>query len=1744
MTGTIRPTDEDAAREDLLQKAINLFTFLGNTQRLLIKPVLTADKYEKVIWFADLPDHPAIRSTHQAGPVESDDKLLSIDRIPRAEPPIPPQELLPWLVGDIHDAHDEPGLRDAIDSPDIETPERPTIELAEVPEITRAFEEWLDRWQPWAAQERRDAAVRDVYKELFAVQLASTDHSEEFELVLGLGCLSWRPDGHEQVRRHVAAAPVSIAFDEVTGTLTVNQVTAPESVSIEVDMLDPSLITAPAQVDEIRQLAASYDGHLFERPGVGELCRRLINRLHADAEFDDGADAPTSAAPRGAFAPALILRRRTNRGLVQIFDTIVAQLRTAQQVPSGILPLVDPDLQPVSDTNPEPGAIVSVGDEDFLPLPVNEQQRRIIDRVDQTAQTVVQGPPGTGKTHTAAALVSNLLAKGMRVLITAQTDRALQEVRAKLPRQIQALAVSVIGQSRSDMADLRTAVDNISRRADEFDMAESTKSINRHVARIAELGKQRADAYRRLIAIRRQEVEHRIDGPEEGTLAAIAFHHLQDRDAYQWIRDFDVQSVGRDAPISSTEILRWRALLMDNDIAANEDEARQKLPDLTAIPTPAQFAALVDAEAQAVARRESFEKVLAHESFGFVRSLPPPVRDELRRRVSELATRAADLERRDEAWIDDALRDVRSGRQQMWLARATQVKQFADQADALIRRFGPTTTVSVSGGDPAAFQQIARALFGHLEAGNKIKVLPDGSPKIGPFAGKVLKAAEPFFAGIRVNGLPAVTREQLGAFIDWVETARIVAAMDQAWPNNVPIPDEDTFAEKVQWHRTEVDQLDRVLALGHRIHEERDWFESNNLPLPDWNNLDAIRRYATLVEAATAVDEAASAAEPIDHVFTLLTSAGPTPPPVTEDLRTAVRTRDATRYSIAHGRLAHLLAVARKVSERDRIGSALRHAAPDLAAAIKSEPTAQQWDTRLRSFEEAWRWEMTGRWILTQETEDSNTLKIQLSTIEDQIRNEVEHLAAERAWRHAVAPGRLTGSARANLTQYAQLVSSLGKGTGKYAAKQRAEIAEAMDRCRPSVPVWIMPIYRIAEQMRVHPDLFDVVIVDEASQAGLEASFLQYLAPKVVVIGDDKQVSPSAVGVDQQQLRDLANLYLADDAYKASWLNPKRSYFDEANMRFGGRITLTEHRRCAPEIIGFSNRVAYEPEGIRLVPVRQFGAERLDPIKVVHIADGVELANRTNEVEAQAIVDQIGKCIADPQYDGATIGVISLLGKEQARLIERRLLDSVAPDEWAARELRCGDASDFQGSERDVMFLSMVKAPQPDTRLTALTAGPYVQRFNVAASRAKDQMWVFHSMPRDALTNTEDMRFQLLDYCYNTAAHADDDAHQAVSQLLPDDVLVPPFESLFAQRVCNRIVEQGYTVIPRFSALGYPIDLVVVGAKHRLAIECEGDRWAGPEQYEVDLAQQRELERCGWEFFRIRESLFYADMPGTLQKLWDTLDELDIRTADWIDSEDDESDVGDESESATESTAESISGPIVETATHVVAGHGGGRHRAANWSDTDDAGSELPIADVAASNGLAPYVTFTESLPAVTDTSPRDLAKNIARIVEVEGPILGHRLHQVYVRASGGLRVGRELARVLNQAIAAAQKQGLITADNPLNESGIKPKTFRTPDQPSVRPRELGPRALDAVPPAELAHHLATLAAEDPYLSEEELFRGVLDRLGLKRLTENARSNLVTAMLLVSGPDDESTISSADSDLQAAAPNDRREEAV
>lgn len=1812
------PIDQQSGVDVLVRKAVNLFTFLGRTQELLVKPIRTVAGFEKAIWFNDVPTHPAVRSRASMADLNAQEPLLEVDRVPRLDPPALPESLIEWVKGPLDNTDKQPTLREEIftdtperwrpePSPEDELPDEARdprhVLLTEAVGISEPFDAWLIDWYAWATRERDDLVARDLYKELFALFLKSTDHSEEFELVVGVGCLTWRPEDHEQVQRHVATAEIAISFDEATGTLSITQVPSPQFLVLETDMLDPRLISSPAAIDEIRGDFAEYSGHVLDAAAVGELSRRLVFRLDPDATYDDVLTPPTGIEPKGAFAPAMILRRRTNRGLVQIYEQIVKQILETNQVPSGVLPLIDPDRQPETHTSSGPGAVVTIDEEDFLPLPVNEQQRRIIDRVDKTAQTVVQGPPGTGKTHTAAALVSNLLAQGKRVLITAHTDRALREVRAKLPLEIRALAVSVIGQSRSDMAELRTAVDSISRRADEFEPDESRKAIEQHHQRLDALRRERARTYARLMTVRRLEVETRTDGPEEGTLASIAYRNLQDEPRFEWIRDYEVDPHGLGTTVSTAEINRWRAILLDRNVIEREAEAINQLPPLHLVPTSDTFTAMVLREQQAVSAKEQFGALLAHESFDFVRSLHPALRQELQQRVSVLAERAAALEQRHETWMNEALRDVRSGRQQTWIKRSHHIKSLATGASGIIERLGPMTTITASG-DLSVQQQIAKTLLAHLESGGKIKVQADGTPKLGAFTSKAVKQSDGFFRDIKVNGVPATTAPQLYAVIEWVEASRMIAAMDQAWPVSVEIPQEDTFGEQVQWHWTEVEQLDKVLALGQQIELERAWFQQNSLPVPNWNELEEIRRYATLVEAAAASDAAAMASLPIEQLAESITEGRPRPNlvAITAELVRAVSERDLKGFNAARGYLEHLHRVAGTVAERNRIHAGLIGSAPRIAEAIHEDPAAIEWDERLATYAEAWHWQQTSRWILAQDDEDVNALKLRLNDIDSRIRSEVEKLAAERAWGHAVAPGRLTGRARANLTQYAQLVSALGKGTGKYAAKQRAEITEAMDRCRPSVPVWIMPIYRIAEQVRVEPNLYDVVIVDEASQAGLEATFLQYLAPKIVVIGDDKQVSPSAVGVDQQQLHDLANQFLATDTFRASWMNPKRSYFDEASMRFGGKITLVEHRRCVPEIIGFSNRVAYEPEGIRLVPVRQFGAERLEPIRVVHLPNGYEAGNKTNVVEAEAIVDQIRKCIAEPLYDDKTMGVISLLGAEQARLIEGLLLDAVPPEEMTVRELRCGDASAFQGSERDIMFLSMVKAPSEESRLTALTGTQFVQRYNVAASRAKDQMWVYHSIAREDLKNPECMRYQLLDYCYGVANRPRKDAEGVALGVVPEDQRVAPFDSLFEQRVYNRIVDRGYTVHAQYPAQGYKIDMVIIGAKGKLAVECDGDFWHGPDVYQADLARQRELERCGWEFFRIRESRFYADMATSLGKLWTTLDELDIRTADWIDPSFDEDedaegvdepldneetadvdvdtatpgevpqvadvalaainldlptdqaasiveveietapverilvpDAGDlqsyiafdsddkefgDVSSAPDDSASPLNGDTVaaEKVAEAVGAEVSSVEHEVPGRDDESAYREKAVVEhisVPDAHDLQPYIAFGEQLPSIADSRLDTVSTNMARIVAVEGPVLGERLHQAYAKAAGNQVVGKKIAQTFNQAITSAERRGMIISDNPLGDAGVKPKTFRLAAQPEVVARELGPRSLNLVPPAELAHHFTELHGEFRGRSVEELFRAVLHRLGLERLTDNAKAALTRAMMLV-----------------------------
>ncbi len=159
----------------------------------------------------------------------------------------------------------------------------------------------------------------------------------------------------------------------------------------------------------------------------------------------------------------------------------------------------------------------------------------------------------------------------------------------------------------------------------------------------------------------------------------------------------------------------------------------------------------------------------------------------------------------------------------------------------------------------------------------------------------------------------------------------------------------------------------------------------------------------------------------------------------------------------------------------------------------------------------------------------------------------------------------------------------------------------------------------------------------------------------------------------------------------------------------------------------------------------------------------------------------------------------------------------------------------------------------------------YKKRFNVAASRARDQMWVVHSLNPDIDLKEGDIRKKLILHALNPDAFSLKLAEQERKA-----------DSEFEKRVMRRLMQAGYHVIAQWPVGAYRIDLVVEGGGKRLAVECDGDRWHTLENLEEDMARQAVLERLGWRFVRIRGSQFFRNEEEAMQPVFARLRELSI----------------------------------------------------------------------------------------------------------------------------------------------------------------------------------------------------------------------------------------------------------------------------
>lgn len=1451
---------------------LDLLDYIEQIEKLKSKPPLTIVPEFVCAFQHELDGLPELRLNLQS---EGDDIWLYMPRLQEIAPPELDEELKPWVsLPKIPEKPPELRREIAIYEGKREVAR---TRLEDQPEIKEIFDWYMEyQWKPWAAAERPRRRAITFYNQMFALFQAVTSDGAEtpLELAWGIGYATWKKDGVATALKYpLLVQSCEVSLNEKTLALEVR----PRDV-------DPRLEAdcyTELDVPGVRALEATWRSTLatsgnrvnpFEHTTFGDVLKAAVAHLDPMGSYeirtDDFTPSPPSENLKITNTWVLFGRKRSGDIFLEDIRRLKKKVQDAKQLPSVIRSFVERGDSTVKIRPEQPfrglssSAAGSQAMELYFPMAYNDEQVSIVQKLHANDGVVVQGPPGTGKTHTIANVICHYLAQGKRVLVTAKGESALAVLREKLPEGIRQLSVALLSDERDGMKQFEHSIQAIASGVASLNPTSSAKAIaaaeeelNQLHARIAHVD-QSVAAY----ASRHMQTytfQGRTVTPED--LAKLV---LEQSDAHQWFED--------EPPVTKDGTLQF-------DDAAISALRRARMivgEDLTylgcKLPAPRDFPAWADLLAlhRDLARARSIDASLSQgdilglvdsslETFEKAQVLCEFLEDRAALKakwggasylwLEALAERFADMQPSDPvlAALTDLCADVLELDQQR---RELLAKAVEAPADA---ELNPDVILAI----------------GRLVAGRSPFVLPFGKSQ-----------ARQLLAAMTISGVaPASTAdwELIQTLMTWRAEARKVlarwSALSGEFGLETPGPGiEPAFRKLASW-RAGIDDIRRLtFHFDANLHSRLEEVFGKQLADQMWDGGESF------VEAAhaslkTHVDKGrlAYALKSTQDVIRMLDgcSGG-----IVDRLRsflaeslgsvTAEESALEAAWLESRAELTRLTDLRPSLDEIERITGAIEAAgATKWARRLRTEPATGDLDAATpASWWEAWQWRQAVKFL---DTIDGHH---KLRELFDQRRKLTTSLA--RTYQDLVAKKTWLGvfnnsphSVRQDLQRYLNAIQAIGAGRGVRAIRHRKTAREAMQRAHLAVPCWVLPHWRVSETIPAEIGLFDLVIIDEASQSDIWALPTLLRGQKILVVGDHKQVSPSAVGTAEEKIKELISRFLANQPH-GSDMTPDKSIYDLARVVFAGNsIMLKEHFRCVPAIIEFSNREFYEGE-IRPLRVPKAN-ERLDPPLVDVFVKGGNKRNDVNDAEAKAIVDEIEAILANPQFDGRSIGVVTLLGTAQAERIQKMVSGRISPVDVMERKIAIGPPPVFQGRERDIMMVSMVLGPGDHA---AANRADIHQRFNVALSRARDRMYLFRSVSesqfREDTLNGKVIR------------HFRQPFLQAARRV---QVLRERCASGFELEMFDELVRRGFRVEPQVACGGYRIDFVVEGNEgRRLAIECDGDRFHGPGQWQDDMARQRVLERAGWTFWRCFASSFVRRREEVLQDLLRTLERLGI----------------------------------------------------------------------------------------------------------------------------------------------------------------------------------------------------------------------------------------------------------------------------
>lgn len=1466
------------------EKYLQIFNYLLEFSKLRsksVRDIQNSSNYLDIVWLSSIPVNDKIDCVTQENFSNEGNYCLKVSKPIEPEKtifPKLPQVLEKWIVPETLLNKDElPELLFEIEI------EGSVQKIEDYPEIKKRYEEYCEnKWfkdldNYWKEKEIYDQKykvyeqVNSVYKKLFSIYNKSQQFGEEYELIIAVGLMHFKEsDETPLICRHILSAKTEIQFEYskrdssiiLSQSLDNGLVIETDAIIDLVNQFDSNdIIEAEKRAKELikeKELVNPFENDIHEvlqllaeriKPGDGKY----------KEEISKNKEVPTKETI--FYAPAIILRKRDTRSYTSMYEKIIEEIKTTPELQIPILDdLVSEENKIESDISDSQigNSELNIDDTIYFPKKYNEEQIAIIKKARCNDKVLVQGPPGTGKSHTIANLICHLLANGKKVLVTAYTKRALEVLRDKLPDEFKCLTVNLLSGDSSSIQDLETSINKINNKLSDTDIDALKNEIEDLKVELSRLKEERAFNTNELLKIKEQLTRRISINPQyHGTLTEIGALLDLNRKRFNWyIDDFD--------NYEDIEIIeKLKSYISKFSLYSQTDEAiyNYQLPEsqkLIGIDSFQDFKNTQQRVDQNKLREENCNLIKANDL------------EEVKNLLKELYSIIKKIETvlllQKQEVIDDGLRNNKS----RWIEKIEKSTLILNELQKMNLRDKDKNLEIVYPENKSliSLKNDAKVLLEFLNSGNTLSGIGFKIKKA--FLPNEIKEKLYFIENVLVNGSPCDTKEEFVNVLEDIRLKQNFIELNDIWQTE----EQDKSYEKLFNHFQKlVSQiqllLNNIVAAYDRIKALK---TISNIEISDLDSV-TVSTYLNDVENTMSLLNLTNYEQKRNELTEIL--ARQNTHPIGKEISQAIVDLDVSKYKSLIERLEDLHRVFKEFTNYKNTEEELKSYFPNIIEKVYEGKFSED---EIPELQLALLFKYAGNKITRLlNTDLEYELKEKLKSYDSKEERLIAQLSAKKSWVYVLENLNKNRSLRQHLEAWVQAVKKTGK-TGKKALKFRKIAQDEMEYCKTTVPCWIMPLYKVAETISPEQGIFDYVIIDEASQVGPDAIFLLYISKNIIIVGDDKQISPENVGVDANIMTPHINRYLKGIPFK-DFYGTESSFFDHAKRFCEGTIVLREHFRCMPEIIEFSNKLCYASDGKGLFPLKQYSENRLEPLMEYYCQNGFvegEGSNIHNEMEAIAIVNKIYEIVNDNRYNGKSIGVICLQGNSQSASIETLLIKEIGEKEFKERKIICGNSANFQGDERDIIFLSLVTAIKHNRR--ALTGTDDERRFNVAMSRAIEQVWLFHSILLDDLGNRNDLRYKLLDHFLNfkTFTPSISTRIERTKGNQPS-----PFDSWFEVDVFNDIVNQGHRVIPQYKVAGekYRIDLVAIfpdGTK--IAIECDGDKWHGADKYQDDMLRQKVLERCGWQFFRIRGGAYYSNREKALEPLWEIFKEHYVKT--------------------------------------------------------------------------------------------------------------------------------------------------------------------------------------------------------------------------------------------------------------------------